>query len=119
MSDNTDRIDLVAKLKEATGIQVTELVAKAIKDEYDVRNGIPPKGAAMGTGRIGQLQKISDPKYKTTSLVDGTTNLYVNGSEDVSGVGVNNNPLYPSNMLKVLNTPFDHIERIVLEDFSP
>ncbi len=63
MSDNRDiqRIDLVAKLKEATGIQVTELVAKAIKDEYDVYDGNPPRGAQMGTGRIGQLQKIADP----------------------------------------------------------
>lgn len=124
MSNNRDIqiIDLVARLKEVTGNQVTELVAKAIKDEYDVYNGIPPKGAAMGTGRIGQLQKISDPRYKTPSVVDGTTNLYVNGNEDdgiVASVTVNNNPLYPSNMLKVLNTPFDHIERIVLEDFSP
>lgn len=31
---------------------------------------------------------------------------------------LNNNPLYPPNMIDRLNTPFDHIERILLQDFS-
>ena len=35
--------------------QVVEYVAKAMKGEYDVDNGLAPMGLADGTGRIGQL----------------------------------------------------------------
>ena len=38
--------------------------------------------------------------------------------EDTESLLHNNNPASRPNMIEVLNTPFDHIERIVLQDFS-
>ena len=90
-----------------------------MRDEYTVDNGKAPLAAADGTARIGQLMALENPRYVSTSNNDGTSKLYLTSDEDsYAGVQLNNNPLYPSNMVDRLNTPFDHIERILLQDFS-
>ena len=53
------------------------------------------------------------PRYQQTKEDDGTTALVSSNMAPV-----NNNPLYPPNMVDKLNTPFDHVERILLQDFS-
>ena len=35
-----------------------------------------------------------------------------------SGVQLNNNPELSTNLIDRLNTPFDHMDRILLQDFS-
>ena len=73
-----------------------------MKDEYSVQNGTPPDGTRNGEGRFGKLQSFG-PK---------DVSLYADG---LMGV---NDPLYASNMIDRMNTPFDHVERILLQDFS-
>ena len=54
------------------------------------------------------------PTHQSKSIDDGTSSLL----PDDDSKEFNNNPNYRPNMIEVLNTPFDHIERIVLQDFS-
>jgi len=62
-------------------------------------------------GRWKELSQLT-PRYSTTSNDDGRTHLVA------SDVIINNNPDYWPNMIDSLNTPFDHIERILLQDFN-
>ena len=57
------------------------------------------------------------PKYKQSSKDDDTTYL-VEKQVGNDKIPINNNPLYPPNMVAALNTPFDHIDRLLLQDFS-
>ena len=57
------------------------------------------------------------PRYSTTDKDNGTTHL-VKEHGDSSPVPVSNNPRYWPNMVDRMNTPFDHLERILLQDFS-
>ena len=59
---------------------------------------------------------MSNPKYLSKSTDDETTVLQRIGNDDDRPL--NNNPNYFPNMIDMLNTPFDHIERIVLQDLS-
>lgn len=101
-------IDLIC----GTDGQVDTYIKKVMREEYDVENGNPPSGQQAGTERFGELQQL-DPRYSSTSANDKTTHLVANGS-----ASINNNPLYPPNMIDRLNTPFDHIDRILLQDFA-
>jgi hypothetical protein len=82
-----------------------------MREEYTVNNGNRPAGKTHGTGRFGELQDLA-PTYKVnenapdTALVAGT------------GVEINNNPNFSHNMIDRLSTPFDYVERILLQDFS-
>ena len=82
---------------------VDSFIWKVMREEYDVKNGIPPSGKLPGTERFGKLQDFGPMDVS-------------NGS----GIGLNgtNDPLYYPNMIDRLNTPFDHIERILLQDFA-
>ena len=97
--------------------QVDKFITKVLKDEYTVDNGTAPVGQRPGTGRIGQLMDISNPRLESPSTKDGTTKLYIL-PDDVSLTHPNNNPVYSSNLIHRLNTPFDHMERILLQDLS-
>lgn len=58
--------------------------------------------------RRGRLSGITDPKYKYSGpTLDG------NGSSDVTNDSDN-----PLNVISYCNTPFDHIDRILLQDFT-
>ena len=52
--------------------------------------------------------KNDDPRNETVALKPN----------DTSSLLANNNPESWPNMIDVLNTPFDHVERIVLQDLS-
>jgi len=99
--------DLVEHVCGVDG-QIDIFMKKVLKNEYDVDNGNPPAGKNTGTGRFGDLQSLP-PRYVPSSM----SRLQTQG-----GVSANNNPLYPSNMIDRMNTPFDHVERILLQDFS-
>jgi len=107
--------DYIDGLKAQVCEQVKTFIVKVMKDEYTVDNGYPPAGSALGTGRFGELQDIDDPRHSSPAVNNGTSKLYPLDGEDI---GINNNPLYPSNLIHRLNTPFDHLERILLQDFS-
>ena len=107
----------VGRLRKLVVDQIDKFISKVLKDEYTVVNGDAPAGQTKGTGRIGQLMDISNPRMESPSTKDGTTKLYIL-PEDVDLTHPNNNPEYPSNLIHRLNTPFDHIERILLQDFS-
>lgn len=94
--------------------QVVEYVAKSMKNEFDAKSGLPPVGLADGTGRIGQLQNLFDPKYASPSAPGDTTRIFLDNNAYDSGVQLNNNPLFPSNLVDRLNTPFDYLDRILL-----
>ena len=84
--------------------QVKELVCDVMKKErtdYGVRKEM--------------LQNLP-PTYASPSVDDGRSALQPGSDE--SDLLVNNNPEYWHNIIDRLNTPFDHIERIVLQDFS-
>lgn len=104
--------------------QVENLVKRAIRQEHWVVNGDRPNGKDS-EGIYGKNGRVKDflndpdlknPVYHSTSLDNKTTVLQRKNATD--GRPLNNNPLYKPNMIEVLNTPFDHIERIVLQDFS-
>ena len=100
-----DLVDLICG-KTESGVfvdgQVDTFIKKTMKDDYPVKNGNPPSGQRLGTYRFGRLQAFG-PRESSRP------------SEKLMGM---NDPLYPSNMIDRLNTPFDHIERILLQDFS-
>lgn len=92
--------------------QVDGFVKNVLRKE-NIANGERPNGQTHGTGRFGALQNTS-PTHQSKSIDDGTSSLLPNDSSKE----FNNNPNYRPNMIEVLNTPFDHIERIVLQDLS-
>jgi hypothetical protein len=109
----------VQKLRELIEGQVEKFIAKVMKDEYTVDNGLAPIGQADGTGRIGQLMNVFSPRYTSPSEDDaGTSKLFLQRGDDDKGIQTNNNPLFPRNLIHRLNTPFDHIDRILLQDLS-
>lgn len=62
---------------------------------------------------------IFDPRHSTPSEDDGTSKLYLDADDRASGkFALNNNPDFPHNAIDRLSTPFDHVERILLQDFS-
>ena len=64
-------------MKDRVSEQVNILLSRVLKDEYTVDNGLPPVANADGTGRIGQLMNIFDPRYHSSSLKDGLSKLYL------------------------------------------
>ena len=82
--------------------QVHECIIKEMRPQEDAY-------ASLRSRQLGRL----GPKYATTRKDDGTTHLV-----DTAASPINNNPLYLPNMVMALNTPFDHIDRILLQDFS-
>ena len=101
------------------------MAERVIRKEYWVDNGSRPNGKQseyddkFGTGRVRDLltdKDLSNPRYYSKSIDDKTTTLQHQSPTDDRLL--NNNPEYRPNMIEVLNTPFDHIERIVLQDFS-
>ena len=62
-------------------------------------------------GQLGDIRVVG-PRYSQTAEGNGTSLVKTDST------AINNNPLYAPNMVDALNTPFDHIERILLQDFS-
>ena len=129
MATETDYIselkELICGKNDSTASQVQDLVERAIRKEYWAHNGSRPNGKQseyddkFGTGRVRDLltdKDLSNPRYYSKSIDDNTTTLQHKSPTDDRLL--NNNPEYRPNMIEVLNTPFDHIERIVLQDFS-
>ena len=98
--------------------QVETFISKVMKDEWTVDNGGISADKESGTGRTGQLMGLKDPRYASPLNDDGTSKLYPNSADIRAGVQLNSNPFFQRNMIDRLNTPFDHIERILLQDFS-
>lgn len=93
--------ELKVTLAGLVGGQVDELIVSAIQQE-NVENGEPPAGKTSGTGRFGGLQnKMPRDLNSIYSLANG-----------------NNDPKSAINLIHRLNTPFDHIDRILLQDFT-
>lgn len=92
--------------------QVDSFIRKEMREEYDVVNGNRSNGLTDGTGRIGILQGLN-PTDQANENATQTSSL-----DGRDGTEVNNNPLFPHNMIRKLSTPFDYIERILLQDFS-
>ena len=101
--------------KNPTSGQIYEHIVKRMREQDDVDNGLPPAGCVQGTGRVGQLQNLP-PRYKQPAKDVGKTTYLVEKPE--SNLSINNNPLYPPNIVDRLFTPFDYIEEILLQDFS-
>ena len=81
--------------------QVGEFIEDVMRPEKVV-NGTPPHGQASGTERFGMLQRKGPREFASNmTLVAGS-----------------NDPLHWSNMVDRLNTPFDHVDRIFLQDFT-
>jgi hypothetical protein len=94
----------------------SDLIARIEQNvDHLVKDVLRPENAPYND-RHEALKGDPDPKRKTTSKDDNTTKL-LPGSGNTK-YGLNNNPLFPVNMIDALNTPFDHVERIVLQDFS-
>ena len=69
------------------------------------------------TGRWKELSELG-PKYSKPAKDDGTTHLTKQTPSGGSVIPINNNPDYWPNIIDRLNTPFDHIDRILLQDLS-
>lgn len=81
-------------------------VGKLIKDV------MRPQNAPYSTrSELLQEKAKASPISKSTDKDDGTTELC---PSDGNIDKVNNNPDYKPNMIDRLNTPFDHIERVLL-----
>lgn len=106
--------------------KIDSFIKKVMRKEYWVENGKRPSGADLGElgTRVHDFlvedmqgdKSLTDPRYSSKSIDDGTT--FLQRKEINPNVTLNNNPNFRANMIEVLNTPFDHIERIVLDDFS-
>lgn len=109
--------------------KVDTFIKKVLRKEYWVENGERPDTHVSEKkygvdGRVHDFlvgdeygdKSLTDPRHLSKSIDDGTT--FLQRKEPDSDVTLNNNPNFRPNMIEVLNTPFDHIERIVLEDFS-
>lgn len=90
--------------------QIDTFIKKVMRKEYWVDS------ARRKDEFLDLKLPLSDPKHPSKSIDDGTTTLQWQG--DNRSKTLNSNPNYRPNMIEVLNTPFDHIERIVLQDFS-
>ena len=108
----------ISRLRTLIEKNVENFIAKAMKPQYEVDNGHAPVADAEGTGRIGQLQRMNDPRYTSPGTDVSTTMLNPTNIDLASGKTLNNNPDYPINVIDRLNTPFEYIERIMLQDFS-
>lgn len=107
-------MSMIDELKTLVCEQVESFIANVMKEESDVDNGLPPYQDANGTGRIGQLQQLS-PRHSPPSVRQSNTELYIDpNTYDGEDIVLNNNPEYPVNLIDRLNTPFDHLERILL-----
>ena len=109
--------------------KVDTFIKKVLRKEFWVENGERPDTHVSGkkygvNGRVHDFlvadeygdKSLTDPRHLSKSIDDGTT--FLQRKEPNPNVTLNNNPNFRPNMIEVLNTPFDHIERIVLEDFS-
>lgn len=102
-------MDYVKNLVNIVCGQVDTFIKNVMRSQ-DIDNSVR-------TSQLGDV-KIVGPKYHQTSEDNRTTRLVrvVEGGKIKNDI--NNNPLYPPNMIDRLNTPFDHIERILLQDFT-
>lgn len=91
-------------------------------DTYITKVMMPESDASeLENGELRRRKELAalGPKVETTSLDNGTTSLVSHGEETASDYQeTNNNPYYWPNIIDRLNTPFDHLERILLQDFS-
>ncbi len=70
----------VDNLKTKIGGLVDSLIKNELCQELPIVNGVPPKGAAQGTGRFGNLEKLN-PRTKTSDKVGGGSKLYINAQD--------------------------------------
>ena len=91
-------------------------------DTYITKVMMPESDASdLLNGDLRRRKELAalGPKVETTSLDNGTTSLVSHGETTASDYQeTNNNPYYWPNIIDRLNTPFDHLERILLQDFS-
>lgn len=74
-----------------------------MRPQYDVDNDV----------RHEELYEL-EPRYSTVADDPQVTTQLVAKDNAI----INNNPEYWPNMIDSLNTPFDHVERILLQDFN-
>lgn len=112
-------MDYIENLKnlvcgDGTG-QIDTFIRKVMMPEDDASD------MDNGTGRLRRWEELRslEPTYATSSEDNGTTKLVRHGKKgEPDFTNINNNPEYWPNMIDRLNTPFDHIERILLQDLS-
>lgn len=98
----------VSNLKNLVCAQVEKYIKDVMRPDdvaYDAR-----RQNIVKLGHKDKDKNVIDPgtpRYDTESEVTLATKLVEN-----------NNPLYPENMINRSNTPFDHIERILLQDLT-
>lgn len=98
-------IELICGRGEIKG-QIYDFIVKEMRPQDDVVNDY--RGTELSE---------SGPRHSTPSVDDGTTYL-MTISKDGTTIPFNNNPEYWPNMIDRLSTPFDYVERILLQDFS-
>ena len=118
--------NLVCTSTSSKDCQIDSFIKKVLRKEFWVVNGQRPDGTYLGQlgTRVHDFlvedirgdKSLTYPKYPSKSIDDNTTVLQRENSEDKRTL--NNNPNFRPNMIEVLNTPFDHVERIVLQDLS-
>ena len=99
-------MNYIEELKKLVCSQVDEFIIDVMRPEKD----------ADYQTRRDELASVT-PTYGTQD--DGSTMLvkqYDSNGKLVSDI--NNNPKFTMNMIEMMNTPFDHIDRILLQDFS-
>lgn len=99
-------MNYIEELKKLVCSQVDEFIIDVMRPEKD----------ADYQTRRDELASVI-PTYGTQD--DGSTMLvkqYDSNGKLVSDI--NNNPKFTMNMIEMMNTPFDHIDRILLQDFS-
>ena len=107
--------NLVNLICEKSNGQVDRFITKVMRTQA-VNNGQPPSGKTPGTGRFGELAAMN-PTDKTPSADIETTALVSDANSNPPKT-INANPKYRANMIDRLKTPFDYIERILLQDFT-
>jgi hypothetical protein len=99
--------------------QIDTYITKVMMPESDASVLIVDEETGKKELRRRKELAALGPKVETTSLDNGTTSLVSHGEKTASDYQeTNNNPYYWPNMIDRLNTPFDHLERILLQDFS-
>lgn len=118
MNYKSNIVDLVS-------YQVDEFIKKVLRpDVSDIENSTHT-GWDRGYQTRRDVLLAKDPKPVTSAVKDASTILVAplnSGTDGVTSTDSsrtsNNNPLYPDNMFNRLNTVFDHIDRIIVQDFA-
>ena len=100
--------------------QIYDYISKEMRPQDDVVNGDRSNGENPDRNRNHRVTQLLElgPKYKETAY-EGTSYLvHCDETSSTPELPINNNPDYPPNMIDKLITPFEFIEKILLQDFS-